>query len=72
MRKLRMTVFALSLALSALPAVHAQGRAIVNQIAGQATKAAYQATGHVCASKPWYVPMPDWLWYNLTCAKVAR
>jgi len=67
-----MTALALVLTLFALSTAQAQGKAIVTWLAGQATKAAYQATGHVCASKPWYVPMPDWLWYNLTCARVAR
>jgi hypothetical protein len=70
-KMIRVSALALTLLMMAAAApVHANP--ISKWLGGKATKAVYEKTGHVCTDKPWYIPIPSYLWYNLTCAKVAR
>lgn len=42
-------------------------------IVGRLTKVIYEATGHYCPRKPrWLFFIPAWLWYHITCAKIAQ
>lgn len=70
--KRTLSVLTLTLMLSAACTASVQANPVTNWLAGKITKYGYQQTGHVCANKPWYIPMPAVWWYSLTCAKVAR
>lgn len=65
-------VIALALLLTASIVPPAQANPIANWLFGAGTKKVAEKAGYTCPSKPWYLPIPSYLWYDLTCAKQAH
>lgn len=63
---------ALVLAVAVSPAQAGPLKKVSGWLGGDAVRAYYERTGHTCTDKPWYVPVPAHIWYNLTCSKTAR
>lgn len=61
----------LAVVLTASAMTTARANPITNWLFGQGTKSVAEKNGYTCSPKPWYVPMPSYLWYDLTCAKKA-
>lgn len=74
-QKRKFRVLAMALLLTTVFAGTAQAgplKWLSNKLGGDAVRSYYERTGHTCTDKPWYVPVPTHIWYNLTCSKTAR